>query len=112
MFLFLLSVPEKELEALIPIEQVIAWRWAIVFAFSVPEVGTFVRAVRLCFFKSIQSFNWMEFAIVFGLETMHVAGLCLLMFKVLPELDVIQGAMLMNCFCFVPSVLCEFPSEN
>lgn len=101
-------MPEKELEALIPLEQVIAWKWAIVFAFSVPELGTFMRSARLCFFKSVKNFTWKEFGIVFVFETLHVVGLCLLVFSVLPELDVIQGAMLTNCLCLVPSILCKF----
>ena len=104
---YFLSVPEKQLEALIPLEQVIAWKWAIILAFSVPEVGTFIRSIRLCFFKSLRSFTWMEFGIVLGFESLHVIGSYLLVFKILPELDVIQGAMLMNCLCFVPSILCK-----
>lgn len=95
------------MEASIPAEQVIAWKWALVFAFSVPEVGTFIRALRLCFFKSFRNFTLVEFGVVLGFESLSVLGLCLLAFKVLPGLDVIQGAMLMNCFCFVPSVLSE-----
>lgn len=106
-FLLFLSVPEKELAALIPIEQIIAWKWAIVFAFAVPECGTLIRSLRLWFFKSIRSFTWQEFGIVFLFETLHVIGLCLLAFKILPELDVIQGAMLTNCLCLVPSILCK-----
>lgn len=107
MFLFVLSVPEKTLAALIPVEQIIAWKWAIVLAFAVPECGTLLRSLRLWFFKSIKSFTWKEFGLVFVFETLHVIGLCLLAFKILPELDVIQGAMLTNCLCLVPSILCK-----
>lgn len=39
---------------------------------------------------------------------MHIIGLTLLFFVVLPELDVVKGAMLTNCVCFIPSVLCEY----
>ena len=38
---------------------------------------------------------------------MHIIGLTLLFFVVLPELDVVKGAMLTNCVCFIPSVLCK-----
>lgn len=101
------SVPEKQLAAVIPVEQIIAWKWAIVIAFAVPECGTLLRSLRLCFFKSFRNFTWREFGIVFLTETMHVVGLCLLAFKILPEIDVIQGAMLTNCLCFAPSILCK-----
>ena len=36
---------------------------------------------------------------------MHVVGLALLFFVVLPELDVVKGAMLTNCVAFIPAVL-------
>lgn len=102
-----LSVPEKRLEAVIPDKQVIAWKLALVFAFAIPECGAFIRAVRLWFFKSVRSPTWAEFGMVFIAETLHVSGLVLLAFKILPELDVIQGAMLTNCLCFIPSILCK-----
>ena len=38
---------------------------------------------------------------------MHIVGLALLFFVVLPELDVVKGAMLTNCLCFIPAVLGE-----
>lgn len=34
-------------------------------------------------------------------------GLVLLVYVVLPNLDVIKGAMLTNCLCFVPALLSE-----
>lgn len=91
-------------------EQIIAWKWAIFFAFSVPECGTWLRSLRLCFFKSVRNFTWQEFGIVFIFESFYVIGLCLLAYRILPELDVIQGAMLTNCLCFVPSILCKISS--
>ncbi len=42
---------------------------------------------------------------VFLLETFHAVGMGMLVFKVLPGLDAMTGAMLTNCFCFVPAVL-------
>jgi chitin synthase len=35
---------------------------------------------------------------------MHVIGLALLIFVVLPEIDVVKGAMLTNCVAFIPAV--------
>lgn len=105
---FSLSVPEKKLLATIPNEQNIAWRLAIVFAFSIPEIGTWLRAIRLCFFKKVKNFGWEEFGIVIFIETLYVIGMSLMAFAVLPELDGIQGVMLTNCFCLIPAVLCEY----
>jgi chitin synthase len=98
-------VPEKKLLATLPIEQNIAWQWAIIIAFSIPELGAWLRALRLCIFKKIKSFKWEEFGIVMGMETLYVIGMCLFVFAVLPEVDVIQGVMLTNCLCLIPAVL-------
>lgn len=34
-----------------------------------------------------------------------MVGIALLILFILPELDVVKGAMLMNAFCFIPGVL-------
>lgn len=46
-----------------------------------------------------------DFLIPFIFETLHSIGLAIFAVIILPNLDVIQGAMIMNCVCFVPSVL-------
>lgn len=102
------SVKEKLLESTISIDQVIAWRWAVIIAFAVPEIGTWIRALRLYCFKKIKNFGWKEFFMVFLAESFHVAGMSLLAFVVLPELDSMQGAMVTNLFCCIPSVLCKY----
>lgn len=107
MFLFL-SASEKKFVATIPIEQNKAWCLAIIFAFSIPEVGTLLRSLRLCFFKKVKNFKWEEFGIVMFAETLYVIGMSLMAFAVLPELeDAMQGVMITNCLCLVPSLLCE-----
>jgi len=49
----------------------------------------------------------MDFFLVFFAETCHTIGLALLMFAVLPDLDVVKGAMLTNCMCIVPGIFGE-----
>jgi chitin synthase len=101
-------VREKRMQATTVVGQNVAWQWAVIFAFAVPEVGTWLRAVRLCFFKKVKNFGAKDFCVVLVVESLHVVGMCLLAFAVLPEMDALQGAMLTNCLCFVPGVLCEF----
>lgn len=98
-------MPEKQLIASLPTEQNIAWFWALIFSFIVPEMGTWMRSLRLCVFKRIKNFKLEEFGIVMVAETIYVIGMCLLAFAVLPELDAIQGVMLTNCLGLVPAVL-------
>lgn len=97
--------PDKELYAVIPDIQRIAWIWALVFAFSVPEIGVFMRAARICFFRNIRKATWCELLIVWIFESFHVVGLGLFTFLILPELDVIKGIMLTNAILLIPSIL-------
>ncbi|XP_034946911.1 chitin synthase chs-2 isoform X1 [Chelonus insularis] len=88
-----------------PEEERILWIWCIIIAYVVPEFGTLFRSIRMCVFKSCKKPWSSHFLLVFIMETFHVVGLALLFFAVLPELDVIQGAMITNCVCFVPGLL-------
>lgn len=89
----------------LPEEERIAWIWCIIIAFAVPEFGTLVRSIRMCIFKSWKKPQSAHFLLVFIMETFHVVGLALMFLAVLPELDVVKGAMLTNCVCFVPGLL-------
>lgn len=42
--------------------------------------------------------------LVVVMQTFHVVGLAIMFMNVLPELNVVQGAMLTNCVCFVPGL--------
>ncbi|BFF96913.1 chitin synthase chs-2 [Drosophila madeirensis] len=83
----------------------IAWVWALIFAFAAPEVLTFLRALRICMFKREHRPSGLEVALVTLFELLHVVGLALLTFTVLPALDLTRGAMLGCCVCFVPALL-------
>lgn len=43
------------------------------------------------------------------METCQAIGIAILIFEVLPQLDVIRGAMLTNGVCFIPAVLRKLP---
>ncbi|ALC44950.1 CS-2, partial [Drosophila busckii] len=83
----------------------IAWVWALIFAFAAPELFTFLRALRITLFKREQRPSGLEVALVTLFELLHVVGLALFTFTVLPQLDVTRGAMLGCCVCFVPALL-------
>ncbi|XP_048509220.1 chitin synthase chs-2 isoform X4 [Athalia rosae] len=96
---------DKTFVVTLPEEERIAWIWCIIIAFSVPEIGTLIRSIRICFFKSMKKPPAGHFLLVFVMETFHVVGLALMFMSILPDLDVVQGAMLTNCVCFVPGLL-------
>ncbi|XP_040583648.1 chitin synthase chs-2 [Lepeophtheirus salmonis] len=96
---------DKEYMSEISLLERVAWTWCIFLAFVVPELGTMFRSVRICVFKSSRRCSFSDFMIIWIFESMHVAGLALFVFVVLPDLDVVKGAMITNCVAFIPSVL-------
>lgn len=95
---------EKIWVSVLPEEERIAWMWALLIAFSVPEIGAFIRAARICFFKSCKKPLRSHFLFVAFMETLHTIGVALLMFVVLPELDSVKAAMVTNCLCCIPGL--------
>ncbi|NP_001034491.1 chitin synthase 1 [Tribolium castaneum] len=96
---------EKQFIVKLPSAERVAWMWCLIFAFWVPQLGSLFRSSRMCFFKSSKKPAFSHFLIVFFTETLHTVGIALLIFYILPDLDVVKGAMLTNCICFVPGVL-------
>ncbi|KAF0297192.1 Chitin synthase chs-2 [Amphibalanus amphitrite] len=89
----------------IPEIEKVAWTWCLFLAFTVPEVGTFVRSARLCFFKTLKRPTLAELATVAALESLHTVGVAILVYAALPELDSVRALMLTNCVCLVPGLL-------
>lgn len=96
---------DKQFIVTLPEEERIVWIWCIIIAYVVPEFGTLFRSVRMCIFKSWKKPLSSHFLLVFIMETFHVVGLALMFFAVLPDIDVVKGAMITNCVCFVPGLL-------
>lgn len=113
--------------ATLPKEEQYAWLWALIFAYSAPEVFTFFRALRICTFKEVKSPTWMEVMLVSFyyynilticnmsifiillqvslFEVLHTIGLAILVFWIMPQLDSVRALMLCNGVCFIPSIL-------
>ncbi|PZC82421.1 hypothetical protein B5X24_HaOG210462 [Helicoverpa armigera] len=87
------------------LEERVTWLWAAFIMFSVPEVGVFLRSVRICFFKTALKPTFLHFLASIVIETLHTVGIAMLVLIILPELDVVKGTMLMNAMCFVPGLL-------
>lgn len=93
---------DKNFVTTLPEEERIAWIWALLIAYAVPEIGTLIRAARICFFKSWKRPMKSHFLFIVLMESFHAIGIALLVFVVLPELDAVKGAMLTNCLCTIP----------
>lgn len=99
---------DKQYVVNLPPEERVAWTWCLLFAFFVPELGTLIRSLRICFFKSWRRPPLKDFIFVCGMETLHTIGVASLVFNVLPSLDVVKGAMITNCLCFIPAFLSKY----
>ncbi|CAH0556147.1 unnamed protein product [Brassicogethes aeneus] len=98
--------PKQQFRVTLPLEERSQWIWMLLFAYFVPELGTFVRSLRICYFKTVSSKpTWTEWLSLFVTEICPAIGSALLIFVVLPELDVIKGAMLTNAVCLVPGLV-------
>lgn len=96
---FIVTLPDTER---------VAWMWTLVFIFFMPEAIMFLRSLRIVAFKSWKLPTPLEFLSYFVTETLPTIGYAILVFVVLPEIDVIKGAMLMNAFCIIPACLSIF----
>lgn len=90
----------------------ISWLWCLYFATVAPYVFTFFRSVRICYFKAYAGFTFKTFATVLVLESCHVVGLSMLLFVVLPTLDVTKGAMMLNSVGVVPCIIRVFTNRS
>lgn len=86
----------------------VTWMWTLVFIFFMPEAIMLLRCLRIIAFKTWKLPDFWECISYFVTETLPTIGYAILVFDVLPDLDVIKGAMLMNAFCFIPACLSIF----
>nr|ASF79498.1 chitin synthase B [Mythimna separata] len=96
---------DKQFITVHSLEERVTWLWAAFIVFSIPELGIFLRSLRICFFKTTGKPTFGQFLVSLIIETLHTIGIALLVLFILPELDVVKGTMLMNAMCFVPGVL-------
>jgi chitin synthase len=86
-------------------EERVGWVWCLFFAYAIPEAMALLRSARICFFKNAPKPTIMEMSAVAVAETLRAVGTGFLIFMVLPNVDVVKGAMITNCLCFVPGLL-------
>ncbi|XP_031352113.1 chitin synthase chs-2-like isoform X2 [Photinus pyralis] len=84
------------------------WMWMLIFAYFVPELLTFLRSLRMSIFKRWDMPTSAESWSLVATESLPPIGSALLVFVILPELDVLKGVMLTNAICFVPAVVAFF----
>src|SRR5215475_2740525 len=103
--IFVSTAKQKRFTAELQPEERVGWIWCLFFAYIVPEIFAFLRASRICFFKKVTKPTILQFCVVATAETLRTIGTGLLVFMLLPNLNVVKGAMLTNCLCFVPGLI-------
>ena len=83
----------------------IAWIWALVFAYSVPQAFTFLSSLRQVVFKNVRRPRFLTFLFATTMEACHTAGLAMLVFLVLPEMDTVRGLAVSTATAAVPGLL-------
>ena len=97
-----------KLLSFLPESSRIAWMWCVIIAFIVPEFLGMLNAIRVWLFKSIKFKDLpsiSQFLFSMCIEICHSLGMAVLFLFCLPELNVVQGASIMSCICFIPSLL-------
>lgn len=83
----------------------ICWLWALFFALVAPYVFTFMSSIYRAYSHASKRPKWNTILVVFIVESLHIVGLAILMFVVLPRHDSMKCLMMMNSVCVVPSFL-------
>ncbi|CAH0557892.1 unnamed protein product [Brassicogethes aeneus] len=96
---------DKQFIVKLPTPERVVWMWCLLIAFAIPQLGVLFRSTRMCYFKSSKKPPFHHFLVIFLVETGYTIGLATLIFYILPDIDVVKGAMLTNCLCFVPAFL-------
>lgn len=96
---------DKHYIVTLPTVERVMWIWILIFAYCIPQIGTFIRSLRIVAFKTWAMPGMMDTVSIAFTESCSTIGFALLIFGVLPELDVVKGAMLTNAVCFIPAVL-------
>lgn len=102
------SDPNLQFIVTVPDHERATWIWLLVFAYFIPEIGTWFRSIRKCLFKKWDLPDWGDFFSLLITESCPAIGSAIFIFVVLPELDVVKGAMLTNAVCFVPALVMFF----
>lgn len=102
---FFLIDKNKSFQVELPIVEKVSWIWILIFIYWTPELGTFIRSLRICWFKSFTYPSKLEFFVVLLTESMPAIGSAIFVFAILPEMDVAKGIMLTNALAVVPALM-------
>ncbi|KAJ8307221.1 hypothetical protein KUTeg_015305 [Tegillarca granosa] len=84
----------------------------LLIALTIPYLLTILVSISKALFGNMPFPAFRSIFIVVLVELLHTCGLCILLFRILPELDMARGIMLMNATCLLPCLLKPFCASN
>nr|Q8T5G8.1 RecName: Full=Chitin synthase; AltName: Full=Chitin-UDP acetyl-glucosaminyl transferase [Meloidogyne artiellia]AAG40111.1 chitin synthase [Meloidogyne artiellia] len=81
------------------------WAWALLLAICIPELLCFARSLHRSLFRKVRGPSFLQFLLVFTVESVHAFGLGALVFAIMPRGMVITMLQLGNSLCLIPSLL-------
>ena len=82
-----MEIVNTEYDQQIRVTERVAWIWAIGFAYSTPQILSFLRSLRKCLFKFNKFPTFKDMTFIMTMELLHVIGLATLCFIVMPQMD-------------------------
>ncbi|MFH4979574.1 hypothetical protein AB6A40_006283 [Gnathostoma spinigerum] len=83
----------------------VKWIWAALLSLAAPELFCFCRSFHRSLFRNVKAPTFLQFLVVFIIESLHAVGVGMLVFHILPDLTATTGATLSSAMCLVPCVL-------
>ncbi|KAJ8307019.1 hypothetical protein KUTeg_015103 [Tegillarca granosa] len=84
----------------------------LLIALTIPYLLTILVSISKALFGNMPFPALKSIFMVVFVELLHTCGLCILLFRVLPELDMARGIMLMNATCLLPCLLKPICASN
>merc|ERR1712142_970648 len=88
------------------------WLWCIFLAFAFPNLGAFLRSLRIWLFKLQKIPTLKSFLFVTMMEVLHTVGIVLMVTLVLPNVDTLKGMTLSCGVYIIPSILLIFSRKQ
>ena len=68
-------------------KEAVPWMWCLFFCFAFPQTMVMLQSLWMFLTKTVNRPKLNDFAVVLATETIHVLGLAIIHFVVLPKLD-------------------------
>ncbi|KAL3836174.1 hypothetical protein ACJMK2_021616 [Sinanodonta woodiana] len=79
--------------------------WLAVIAICIPYGLVFISSLFKWLFGNMPAIRWTTLLFCMVMEGVHAGGIALFVFRILPEVDLVRGVLLLSAVGIIPSVL-------